>query len=41
MLLCSYGTNPLTLVEARQMTIEGVVFVSTMREDVRNRTLQN
>ena len=40
MLLCSYGTKPLTLLEARQMTIDDVVFVSTMREDVRNRTLQ-
>ena len=33
-------TKPLTLSEARQMSIEDVVLVSTVREDIRNRTLQ-
>ena len=33
-------TRPLTLSEARQMSIEDVVVVSTVREDIRNRTLQ-
>jgi len=41
-MLCTsnHGTKPLTLLEARQMSIEGVVLVSTIQEDVRNRTLQ-
>ena len=33
-------TKPLTLSEARQMSIEDVVLVSTVREDIRNGTLQ-
>jgi hypothetical protein len=33
-------TTPLTLSEARQMSIEDVVLVSTVREDIRGRTLQ-
>ena len=33
-------TGPLTLSEARQMSIEDVVLVSTVREDIRNCTLQ-
>jgi len=33
-------TRPLTLSEARQMSIEDVVLVSTVREDICNRTLQ-
>ena len=37
--LCERMT-PLTLWEARQMSIEDVVLVSTVREDIRNHTLQ-
>ena len=33
-------TTPLTLSEARQMSIEDVVLVSTVREDIRGCTLQ-
>ena len=33
-------TKPLTLSEARQMSIEDVVLVSTVREDIRSHTLQ-
>ena len=33
-------TTPLTLSEAQQMDIEDVVLVSTVREDIRGRTLQ-
>ena len=33
-------TRPLTLSEARRMSIEDVVLVSTVREDIRNCTLQ-
>jgi hypothetical protein len=33
-------TTPLSLSEARQMSIEDVVLVSTVREDIRNHTLQ-
>ena len=33
-------TTPLTLSEAQQMNIEDVVLVSTVREDIRGRTLQ-
>ena len=33
-------TTPLTLSEARQMDIEDVVIVSTVREDIRGLTLQ-
>jgi len=33
-------TTPLTLSEARQLSIEDVVLVSTVREDIRNPTLQ-
>ena len=33
-------TTPLSLPEARQMSIEDVVLVSTVREDIRSRTLQ-
>jgi hypothetical protein len=33
-------TAPLTLSEARQMDIEDVIVVSTVREDIRSRTLQ-
>ena len=33
-------TTPLILSEARQMNIEDVVFVSTVREHTRGRTLQ-
>ena len=33
-------TAPLTLSEARQMSIEDVVLVSTVREDIRGRTLR-
>ena len=34
------GLAPLTLTEARQMDIEDVILVSTVREDIRSRTLQ-
>jgi len=37
--LCERSTS-LTLSEARQMSIEDVVLVSTVREDIRSRTLQ-
>ena len=37
--LCERST-PLTLPEAREMSIEDVVLVSTVREDIRGRTLQ-
>ena len=37
--LCERST-PLTLSEAREMSIEDVVLVSTVREDIRGRTLQ-
>ena len=37
--LCERAT-PLTLSEAQQMNIEDVVLVSTVREDIRGRTLQ-
>ena len=37
--LCERSTS-LTLSEARQMSIEDVVLVSTVREDIRGRTLQ-
>ena len=33
-------TTPLSLSEARQMSIEDVVLVSTVREDIRDRALQ-
>ena len=33
-------TTPLSLSEARQMSIEDVVLVSTVREDIRSHTLQ-
>ena len=33
-------TAPLSLSEARQMDIEDVILVSTVREDIRSRTLQ-
>ena len=33
-------TTPLSLFEARQMSIEDVVLVSTVREDIRSRALQ-
>ena len=33
-------TTPLSLSEARQMSIEDVVLVSTVREDIRSRALQ-
>ena len=33
-------TTPLSLPEARQMSIEDVVLVSTVREDIRSHTLQ-
>ena len=37
--LCERAT-PLSLSEARQMSIEDVVLVSTVREDIRNHALQ-
>ena len=33
-------TTPLILLEAREMSIEDIVLVSTVREDIRDRTLQ-
>ena len=36
----SERTTPLSLSEARQMSIEDVVLVSTVREDIRGRALQ-